>query len=506
MFLRWGKYKNAEIQFKGKDTTYGAATDARYGLVKLGSSTQLSGITNASSSPETSKVYPVQATSDGNLGVRVPWTDNQALPKTLLAVANANNSNSHTVVNSGPVYINTYDVTEGVPSHNNAISIEGTDGVSVTAENGGKIKISGHEKPANLGGKSGEGLLVPTPVSTDTEKYLKADGTWDTPTDTQVTYKSNGTDNVITSLNSGTGISFGFSNGKLTINGPASSREAKAGTGLTEDDTKITTARYLNLKTATTDELGGVKVGAFGTGEISQGTITVDGNSYTIYAPPANGKYYPVEVNTDSGVGGHAVVKIPDVPSPFYDDTADENKFSIQLEDYKIISYMDNLSTVFTGETSWENVAIQAFLNQVNSQIENDSDKINTEAIFNDCLDSGTLQVTEKKGLSITCPSNVLFAQLDCEMGTYGINMQTPIKSTKNAQGKQQISIMNSCPNAGFESETSYIAYLRFTTADQLDTNNNIISKGHTYNATVKITYSSGMYGAAGTYTSDIIF
>ena len=70
------------VAFKGKDTTYGKATDTKYGLVKLGSNTQLSSITNASNSPDTSKVYPVQATSDGKLGVYVPWKNDQALPET----------------------------------------------------------------------------------------------------------------------------------------------------------------------------------------------------------------------------------------------------------------------------------------------------------------------------------------------------------------------------------------------------------------------------------------
>ena len=505
----------SRVDFKFIDTTYGKATNQKYGLVKLGSSTQLSGITTASSSPDTNKVYPVQATSDGKLGVYVPWTDDQKLPVTQLAVASTKDSNSHTAVSSGPVYINTYDVEKGTTNrtHTGAISIEGKNGISVTADNSGKIEISGHEKPPILSksGNSDDGNLVPNTNNTasDTnvnDKYLRSDGKWAVPYNNKVNFvgypkkdasnvwtsdsaNANGTtsyNKVVTSIKAGTGITLERDDtGALTIIGQESGLTIENGEGLEKSDSSTT--RTLNLKAATTDELGGVKVGAFGTGEISQGTITVDGNSCTIYAPPANGKYYPVEVNTDAGVGGHAVVKIPDVPSPFYDDTADENKFSIAIEDYKIISYMDQLSTVFTGETSWENTAIQAFLNQVNSQIEKDSDKINTEAIFNDCLKYGSLQVTEKKGLSITCPSNVLTAQLDCSMVAYGMTLSVPIKSTK-VGSKQIISIQNSCPNAGFAPETDYTAYLRFTTKHKRNSGK-ITEKGHTYNATIDIIY-----------------
>ncbi len=412
----------------------------------------------------------------------------------------------------------------GSSNNTGAISIAGKNGISVTADNGGKIEISGHEKPPVLNTdntkNSSDGNLVPKPNSTSTSLYLRADGNWYAPTDTQVTFtgklknNSHGTINtsnslisggaddtqVVKSLVAGTSITLEHNKntGALTIIGPASGRAAKAGTGLTEDDSKSTTERYLNLKTATTDELGGVKVGAFGTGEISQGTITVDGKSCTIYAPPANGKYYPVEVNTDAGVGGHAVVKIPDVPSPFYDDTADENKFSIQLEDYKAISFY-TLTAAFTGESVYTNPEIQAFLNKINPQMDTD-DKIDSADKFNAALTNGTFKVTEKKGLSIICPSNVLTAQLDCSMETNEMTVLVPIKSTKKS-GKQTISIMSSCPGAGFSPETSYYAYLRFTTKIKRDTNNQIIEKAHTYNGTIVIDYDD----EEDEYTSNII-
>lgn len=421
---------------------------------------------------------------------------------------------------------------DGSPNHTGAISIEGKNGISVTADNGGKIEISGHEKPAILTSTSNQdtdtdkGYLVSRPgVATNADWFLNANGGWTKPKNTEVmftgyrknsgadteaqTYTSKPTENTtktqaIESLRAGTSIELVCDHhGNLTINGPETGLNVVAGTGLTADETTDTTKRILNLSAATDSTLGGVKVGNLGTGII--GDIQGGDLSQTIYAPPASGKYYPIETVASGDHSGHAVVKIPDVPSPFYDDAADENKFSIAIENYKSVTYMGNKSVFVTGDVSYASDEIIPFLSDINAMMD-ENDRIDSEAKFNQAIKDGALVIKDMLGLSIVCPSNVLFAQLDCSMEAYGLTMATFVKSTKNSNGRQTISIMNSCPNAGFESETSYIAYLRFTTADQLDTNNNIISKGHTYNATVKITYSSGMYGAAGTYTSDIIF
>lgn len=531
-----------EVIFKGYDTTYGKASESRYGLVKLGSNTQLSGITTASSSPDASKVYPVQATSDGKLGVYVPWTDDQKLPKTLLAVAGNNSATSNAAVDKGSVYINTYDVKDGSSENTSAISIEGKNGISVTADTNGKIEISGHEKPAVLNNATTDGNLVPIPDSTDianstdaknsTAKYLRADGSWYTPENTKVNFtgyrystslqSSPVTTNKATwpikSLAAGTGMTFKCTSaGELTINGPASSRAAKAGTGLTEDDSQNTAERYLNLKGATFDTidssnvisgLGGIKIGTGGSkqfnytwnnpGEAETGwSASTTDIPVTVYQPNrANGKYYPVECTKDSA----AVVCIPNVPNPFYDDTADENKFSIQLEDYKAISFY-TLTAAFTGESVYTNPEIQAFLNKINPQMDTD-DKIDSADKFNAALTNGTFKVTDKKGLTIICPSNVLTAQLDCSMeSSEGIDILAPVKSTKNAQNKQQISIRNSCPGAGFSPETSYYAYLRFTTDHKRDSHMRIIERGHTYEATIAISYDDW----EDEYTADII-
>lgn len=511
---------SGKIIFKGKDTTYGKATSSKYGLVKLGDNAELDSINPAT------KIYPVQATSDGNLGVKVPWTDNQKLPKTLLAVADANDSNSHTAVDKGPVYINTYNVTPGEnsPSHNNAISIEGANGISVTADSGGNIKITGHEKPPILNTdnkkNSDDGNLVPKPSSTSTNLYLRADGVWYTPTNTQVklngkvkdnshtnTVASNGSGNaaevVVQSILAGTGITLECdkNTGALTIIGPESGQNVISGTGLRYVDDG--TDRVISLKAATAGEIGGVKVGSLGTGAI--GDIQGGDSSQTIYAPPASGKYYPIETVASGDHSGHAVVKIPDVPSPFYEEgTTDNDKFTFAIEQYNVAYYWGAPIFAFTGDKGGS--AFNDSLTAYNDFMNNNMGHAISQEEVADITSSSFI------GLTITCPSNVIFAQLDRPIyvpTSPGYTMNGSIISTI-AEGKQQISIQNSNPAIGFPVDsitTSNPGYasLKFATDDQLDTNNNIISKGHTYNATVKITYSSGMYGAAGTYTADII-
>ena len=116
-------------------------------------------------------------------------------------------------------------------------------------------------------------------------------------------------------------------------------------------------------------------------------------------------------------------------------------------------------------------------------------------------IEDYTVDGVAKKGLSITCPSNVAFAQLDCAMNADGINVLTPIKSTK-VSGKQTISIMNSCPSAGFDPEATYRTYLRFTTKNKKNGAGDIIEKGHTYNAAIVVSYNWIEY----TYQIDTYF
>lgn len=217
-------------------------------------------------------------------------------------------------------------------------------------------------------------------------------------------------------------------------------RETITGNGLTKSDTATT--RSIKLKSATYDTknnmgltvsgIGGIKVAMSGAKAFTydwNNNTTVPSESdipVTVYQPDrANGKYYPVEITKDS-------VGVVCIPSASYEEDTND-PFIVTIEDY-------------------------------------------------------TVDGVAKKGLSITCPSNVLFAELDCSMETNGINVLTPIKSTK-VNGKQTISIKNSCPNAGFSPENSYYAYLRFTTKPKRDLNNQLLEKMHTYNVTIIIDY-----------------
>ena len=529
--------------FKGKDTTYGKATNEKYGLVKLGDNEVLGPIRDGA------KVYPVRATSSGNLGVYVPWTDNQTLPETKLAVAGTNNATTNAAVNSGTVYINTYDVKGGSSNNTGAISIEGADGISVTADNGGKIKIAGHKKPPILDTdndkNSDDGNLVPKPDSTRTDLYLRADGKWYTPTNTQVTFTGrlknnsggniNTSDNrisgsvddtqVVTSLVAGTSITLEHNKttGALTIIGPSSSLETLAGTGLTKSD--AATTRTIKLKSATYDTkndlgatisgLGGIKVAMGGTKAFTYDwnssndaapSITPSDSdvSVTVYQPNrANGKYYPVECTKDSA----AVVCIPDAPSPFYKEgTSDNDKFTFAIEQYKVAYYWGAPIFAFTGDKNGP--AFDSSLAAYNNIMNNNGG----HAIGQDEIESITS--SSFIGLTITCPSNVIFAQLDRPIyapATPGYTMNGSIISTI-AGDKQQISIQNSNPAIGFPADSITpdnpgYAFLKFATETKLDNNKNIISKSHTYNAIVKVWYEEAnpRAGTTAGYRSEII-
>lgn len=101
--------------------------------------------------------------------------------------------------------------------------------------------------------------------------------------------------------------------------------------------------------------------------------------------------------------------------------------------------------------------------------------------------------------VTITCPTNVIFAQLDCPATIEGVLPTTvPVRSLKNDSGKQVINIKNDNVDTSFDGDSikagkPAYAYLRFTT------------EAHTYNATIEIEYIPGLFGADGKYVSDII-
>jgi len=534
----------ATFTFKGKDTQYGKASASKYGLVKLGNDEKLGDFDDGSNKTQ---IYPVKTTDDGKLGVYVPWTDAQALPVTRLAVSDTDNANSHSAVSSGPVYINTYDTKGTVKTHTGAISIEGTDGVTVTAENGGNIKISGHEKPAVLNNATTDGYLVPIPDNTDianstdaknsTAKYLRADGSWYTPEDTKVNFtgyryslglqSSPVTTNKATwpvkSLAAGTGMTLKCNSaGELTIIGPASGRAAKAGTGLTEDDSKSTTERYLNLKGATFDTvsggnvisgLGGIKIGTGGSkqfnytwnnpGEAEPGwSASTTDIPVTIYQPNrANGKYYPVECTKDSA----AVVCIPNVPSPFYDNTSKTIYVdSSSLRELKMFYKQPVRAESVNSNIQWV------------ANYEEDGSHIFSETMPANPVPSTVGEenyVYESTGVEscifpiIHFPSTVIFAELQA------VSSEGGVLSAKLKEQSGNLVIDTSDIGCsvfpGFEGDSikagkPAYAYLRFTTDDQYDGTIKI-AEGHTYNATIKISYKAGKGGQGGSYTSNII-
>lgn len=149
------------------NTTYSQATSAALGLVKIGF-------------PESGKNYPVELNSSGQMYVNVPWTDNNTVYSHPTYTAKSSGLYKVTVDSTGHVSAATAVTKADIT----ALGIPGSDtnttyGVVSTTANGLAPKRDG-----------------------STTKFLRADGTWAVPPDTNTVYTHPSTHpaNMITGL------------------------------------------------------------------------------------------------------------------------------------------------------------------------------------------------------------------------------------------------------------------------------------------------------------------
>lgn len=155
------------VPWTDTNTTYGVATSSTLGLVKGGTTS--------------GKVYGVSIDGNGAMTVSVPWTDN------------------NTVTNIG---VNNTSYTSG------NINFVGSGATSVS-KSGSTVTISSTNTTYSTFNRSSNGL-VPTPGGSTTTRYLREDGTWQVPpntnTDTKVTQTHSTTNaNYPILLKNGTG-------------------------------------------------------------------------------------------------------------------------------------------------------------------------------------------------------------------------------------------------------------------------------------------------------------
>lgn len=198
------------------NTTYGTASSSTAGLVKIGFT-------------ESGKNYPVELNSSGQMFVNVPWTDTdtnthyKAVPH-----AGTSSSTSATATSNGSTYINI--VENG--SRSGGINIKGSGATTVTSDANGVITInstdtntdtnttyslsgalsgntfvntltpsSGSNTTATVpamtaasSSSAGKAGLVPAPASGKQTSFLRGDGTWVVPSDTDTKNTTGSTD------------------------------------------------------------------------------------------------------------------------------------------------------------------------------------------------------------------------------------------------------------------------------------------------------------------------
>ncbi len=341
----------APIALYGKDTTYGQASNDSLGLVKPGSAAIIT-----PDSGTDKRDYPVQLTSDGEMYVNVPWTDNQNLPKTKIVATgegDSYNATENSNNDSGTVLLRPVDETvsrntDGSSSTSyeahNGIKLTGASGISVKSDNNGLVTISGHDDPKTLG-DSGDNApaaeskcYIKAPAkNANSEAYLKKDGSWTVPPDTQIkitpsanvrtattpfddstgnyglsTKQISSPSDPITDIRPGNNIKLVIDGSKLIIEGEGDTTYGVESNGGLE----LVGNNKFKLKNASDSECGGIRVGISGESQKIKGT-GINIHRTTLGTGLGNGTYYPVEITDD----GAAIVCIPNTNSVPLDGT-----------------------------------------------------------------------------------------------------------------------------------------------------------------------------------------
>ena len=294
------------VPWTDNNTTYTQATSDKLGLVKIGYSAN-------------GKNYPVVLDENGKMYVNVPWTDNnttytQATSDKLGLVKigySANGKNYPVVLDeNGKMYVN----------------VPWTD-TNTTYTNMGAAS-------ASAAGKAG---LVPPPAAGAQAKYLRGDGTWQTPPNTTysnmggATSSAAGSAGLVPAPAAGKQASFLRGDGTWVV--PTNTTYAKANTttlglvmiGYAENgknypvELDSSGKMYVNVPWTDTNTTYGV-VGANGsTGLVKNGSTVTSASGYTAcpivggipYYKDTNTTYANMKAATASAAGAAGLVPAP---------------------------------------------------------------------------------------------------------------------------------------------------------------------------------------------------
>ena len=294
------------VPWTDSNTTYTQATSDNLGLVKIGYSAN-------------GKNYPVALDGNGKMYVNVPWTDSnttytQATSDNLGLVKigySANGKNYPVALDgNGKMYVN----------------VPWTD-TNTTYTNMGAAS-------ASAAGKAG---LVPAPAAGAQAKYLRGDGTWQTPPNTTysnmggATSSAAGSAGLVPAPAAGKQASFLRGDGTWVI--PTNTTYAKANTttlglvmiGYAENgknypvELDSSGKMYVNVPWTDTNTTYGV-VGANGsTGLVKNGSTVTSASGYTAcpivggipYYKDTNTTYANMKAATDSAAGAAGLVPAP---------------------------------------------------------------------------------------------------------------------------------------------------------------------------------------------------
>ena len=338
------------VPWTDSNTTYTQATSDNLGLVKIGYSAN-------------GKNYPVALDGNGKMYVNVPWTDNnttynEATADTLglVKIGYASNGKNYAVLlANGKMYVNV-PWTDSNTTYTQATS-DNLGLVKIGYSANGKnypVALDGNGKMyvnvpwtdtnttyTNMGAASasaaGKAGLVPAPAAGAQAKYLRGDGTWQTPPNTTysnmggATSSAAGSAGLVPAPAAGKQASFLRGDGTWVV--PTNTTYAKANTttlglvmiGYPENgknypvELDSSGKMYVNVPWTDTNTTYGV-VGANGsTGLVKNGSTVTNASGYTAcpivggipYYKDTNTTYANMKAATASAAGAAGLVPAP---------------------------------------------------------------------------------------------------------------------------------------------------------------------------------------------------
>lgn len=218
---------------------------------------------------------------NGNLITITKATDNNNI---IISTTAEVNQAAFSVINAGGTEISASAKTDTVKFTGTNVTVAG-----ISADKTINFSVADFVGATqNAAGKKG---LAPAPAAGDNLKFLRGDGQWVVPTDTNTWRKiivgdtnlGNGITTGDLTIAAGKDISVALANNILTIASTYAPQIYQAGTGISEITSDKTTT--FNLKNASADEIGGIKIGYNTNSEARRYAVQLDNNKAFVEVP-----------------------------------------------------------------------------------------------------------------------------------------------------------------------------------------------------------------------------